>query len=704
MDRSFISRTSPRMQLGRPQHLQPPCLPIVQVRPHQRRCISSRPCQPVVAVRPGRIVSGRGGRLVASASDMSSSPDASKDAGEGLNIFFDNNSDNECTVVTVEGKDNAHLLISLTGGFSSAGLIVISASITSDDGRVLDVFRVQTAEGTKVPESQFSHVREHILSVTATSSRSSMPAIYGIVAAAEVERLKPLKGQAAQTEVDTLELAAAEMAAAAAELVATEREIIELRASNADARLLQSREASRTEAAAALERKMAAMQAVLAARRTAVQPQKQKTPAEKLLDTLKPPAPARAAAGAGSGSGYEILLQAFNWESHRHRLYRQLSGRVKDIADAGFTAVWMPPPSESVSPQGYLPKDLYALDSAYGSEGELRDLISSFHQHQIKVIADIVINHRCASNQGGDGKWNKFGGRLAWDASAICSNNPAFGGRGNPKQGDDYAAAPNIDHSQERIRNDIANWMKYLRNSIGFDGWRFDFVRGYPGTYCKQYIDETVPAMAFGEYWDSCDYTDGVLNYNQDAHRQRTVNWCDSTGGTSAAFDFTTKGILQEAVGRREYWRLVDSQGRPPGVLGMWPSRAITFIDNHDTGSTLNHWPFPSRNLPEGYAYILTHPGTPCVFYDHLYQEDGGLRRNILDLLSIRKRNGINARSKVVVKKSAADVYAAVIDDKVAMKMGPGDWSPNHSGLRMNGKDMKLVSSGFQFAVWEAHQ
>lgn len=31
--------------------------------------------------------------------------------------------------------------------------------------------------------------------------------------------------------------------------------------------------------------------------------------AEKLLDTLKPPAVARSATGAGSGSGYEILLQ-----------------------------------------------------------------------------------------------------------------------------------------------------------------------------------------------------------------------------------------------------------------------------------------------------------------------------------------------------------------------------------------------------------
>jgi alpha-amylase len=59
-------------------------------------------------------------------------------------------------------------------------------------------------------------------------------------------------------------------------------------------------------------------------------------------------------------------------------------------------------------------------------------------------------------------------------------------------------------------------------------------------------------------------------------------------------------------------------------------------------------------------------------------------------------------RSKVVVKKSAADVYAALIDDKVAIKMGPGDWSPNHSGVRANGKELKMASSGFQYAVWEA--
>jgi hypothetical protein len=30
-----------------------------------------------------------------------------------------------------------------------------------------------------------------------------------------------------------------------------------------------------------------------------------------------------------------------------------------------------------------------------------------------------------------------------------------------------------------------------------------------------------------------------------DSHRQKIINWIDSTGGLCAAFDFTTKGILQ---------------------------------------------------------------------------------------------------------------------------------------------------------------
>lgn len=67
-----------------------------------------------------------------------------------LNISFDDTSDAECTVITIEGQDQSHLLMSLTSIFITSGLNVVTASITSEDGRINDVFRVQTPEGLKV--------------------------------------------------------------------------------------------------------------------------------------------------------------------------------------------------------------------------------------------------------------------------------------------------------------------------------------------------------------------------------------------------------------------------------------------------------------------------------------------------------------------------------------------------------------------------
>jgi hypothetical protein len=62
----------------------------------------------------------------------------------------------------------------------------------------------------QIPESEFAEVKELIQSLISASSRSGQPAIYGIVAAAEVERLKPLSasfsnGNAQQVRLSLLD-------------------------------------------------------------------------------------------------------------------------------------------------------------------------------------------------------------------------------------------------------------------------------------------------------------------------------------------------------------------------------------------------------------------------------------------------------------------------------------------------------------------
>ncbi|GMI98235.1 hypothetical protein HRI_003492800 [Hibiscus trionum] len=398
----------------------------------------------------------------------------------------------------------------------------------------------------------------------------------------------------------------------------------------------------------------------------------------------------------GTGTGREIVFQGFNWESWRREWYQELAQKAADLSQLGITAVWLPPPTESVAPQGYMPSDLYNLNSKYGSVEDLKSCIEEFHAHDLLALGDVVLNHRCAHKQSPNGIWNIFGGKLAWGPEAIVCDDPNFQGRGNPSSGDIFHAAPNVDHSQDFVRRDIKEWLHWLRNEIGYDGWRLDFVRGFSGTFVKEYIETSHPAFAIGEYWDSMAYEHGNLSYNQDAHRQRIVNWINATGGTSSAFDVTTKGILHAAL-HGQYWRLIDPQGKPTGVMGWWPSRACTFIENHDTGSTQGHWPFPREKLAQGYAYIMTHPGTPVIFYDHLYEF--GMRDVLTEIIEARTRAGIHCRSSVKIYHANNEGYVARVGDNLVMKLGHFNWNPSKEN-QLDGSWQKFIDKGSDYQVW----
>jgi alpha-amylase len=385
------------------------------------------------------------------------------------------------------------------------------------------------------------------------------------------------------------------------------------------------------------------------------------------------------------GSSSAVMLQGFHWESHMQSpWWNVVSAKAGDISDSGFDMVWFPPSSVAASDEGYLPNRLYVQNSQYGTQDQLQKAIAALHSRGVKAVADIVINHRVGTKD-----WADFT-EPTWGNDAVCRDDEWPGARGNYDSGSSYNAGRDIDHTQVYVQNSLKEWLLWMKNTVGYDGWRYDYAKGFGGSYVAMYNDATAAYFSVGEYWDDLD-----LN-NANAHRQRLCNWIDASGGKSATFDFTTKGILQQAVRYNEYWRLKDGDGKPSGLIGWWADKAVTFVDNHDTGPSTggnggqNHWPFPGDKVMQGYAYILTHPGLPCVYWVHYY--DWGLHDKIKELVRIRKSYGITAASSVAIQAADTSKYAAIVNSRVAVKIGSGDWSP--------GSGWTLATYGSDYAVW----
>jgi len=391
-----------------------------------------------------------------------------------------------------------------------------------------------------------------------------------------------------------------------------------------------------------------------------------------------------------------IMLQGFHWYADSYWLHPAngwwgvLADKAAAVGRAGFDLVWMPP----VSKGSYYPTEWYNLDSQWGNKDNLLKAVSAMHAAGVKTVADVVLNHR-----NGTTGWADFT-NPDWPTTVVTQDDewagiPGAANNGkspNYDEGQGDSGCRDLDHRNPLVQQDSKIFMRWLKNTIGFDGWRYDMVKGYAPQHIDDYNTASSPIFTVGEVYDG--------------NRQIVANWIDGTDNgpgkinASSAFDFPTKFNLMSAIEAERYETLNDN-GKPSGLIGWWPAKSVTFVENHDTSPRDPNFianasaEYKTQRLM-GYAYILTHPGIPCVFWPHFFDWGQAYQNSIQALINVRKAAGITSTSRIGILAATNELYAAVIDgqqQRVVVKLGKNwGWNP--------GAGWTLATSGERYAVW----
>ena len=379
-----------------------------------------------------------------------------------------------------------------------------------------------------------------------------------------------------------------------------------------------------------------------------------------------------------------VMLQGFSWDSYNDSQWKILANQADDMKGY-IDLVWLPQSgkcAETVQVMGYKPYYYFNQNSSFGTETELRNLITKFKANGIGAIADVVINHR--NTEG----WFNFpaetykGVTYQMLPTDICKNDDqgktatqaATDGvslSNNNDEGTDFDDCRDLDHKSANVQKIMKAYVDYLKNDLGYIGFRYDMVKGFDGIHVADYNDAVGVEYSVGEYWDGND---------------KIESWINKTNKKSAAFDFQFRYNVRDAVngttngklGSSSDWSKLYSSNNLMHDAS-YRRYAVTFVENHDTqyrSADSQNDPLRKDTLAAN-AYLLAMPGTPCIFQIHWNEYKPELK----EMIAARKYAGITNMSNYVNRTSKKTLYVnEVTGSNHKLLVAVGDEASNYAG------------------------
>lgn len=363
-----------------------------------------------------------------------------------------------------------------------------------------------------------------------------------------------------------------------------------------------------------------------------------------------------------------IIMQYFEWYLNCNgQLWNQIIKEVEKLSKIGITALWLPPAFKGIGGKdevGYGVYDVYDLGefdqkgtvkTKYGSKDEYIEMIEVLKQNGIESYADIVLNHKMGADaiqtipakkvdfgnhnielttqdemvkvatkftfpnrkhkySSFEWNWTHFDGidynNANGEHAIFKFKDKQWNQEVDEEYGNyDYLMGADLDFNNKEVVEECKRWGKWFLETAKPTGFRLDAVKHIPAIFYKDWItylrEETKQELfTVGEYW-----TGDISKLHK---------YIELTEGKISLFDIPLHYNFYQASKDTNYdlSKILDKT-----LLKENPSKAVTFVDNHDTqpGQSLESF-VEEWFKPIAYSLILLrNEGYPCVFYGDYY-------------------------------------------------------------------------------------
>ncbi|MXR40679.1 alpha-amylase [Halobaculum sp. WSA2] len=301
---------------------------------------------------------------------------------------------------------------------------------------------------------------------------------------------------------------------------------------------------------------------------------------------------------ASSPTIYEVFVRSFAGETP-DTTFREIERRVPYIDSLHVDVLWLTPVLQSPTTHGYHITDFSRTADDLGTRAEFESLVETCHDHGIRVVFDLVINHTSRDHpafQLHSAGVDAFAEQYPRRPAAENPSDVEWAGEGTPSFRFNWERIPDLNYDSPTVRA----WMLSVVDEWAdvVDGFRCDVAWGVPHGFWKEVaerlrrrspefllLDETIPRDPF------------MHEAEFDMHYDTTLyDTLRRIGSGDVDADAVLDAIDASAV-----------QGFPRAAVQM------RYVENHDEDRYRAEC--GTEALRAAAAATFTLPGAPMVYY-----------------------------------------------------------------------------------------